>query len=109
MRGVGAPVAALEEFPILALDLRAAQPAERDAGLAHAPPLLADDLAPLVVEAREKVVEIGIPLVYPMKLHRTAQHHPCVLQQLRFRRTWKQHVQRGEVARRLERGGRERL
>src|SRR5687768_16933484 len=54
VRGIGAPVAALEEFPVLAPDLRAAQPAERDARLAYAAPLLADRLAPPVGQLREE-------------------------------------------------------
>ena len=91
---VGAPVAALEEFPVCAFDLRASQPAERHPGFAHAAPFLPDDLAPPVREAGEEIVEIGVTAVPPVELHGAAQKHSGAAHQRDFRRARKQHVQR---------------
>src|SRR3954463_13396028 len=95
VRGVGMPVAAVEELPFLPADFRALVPAECDPAVAHAAPLLADVLAPRMRQAREKLLEIRIPVVGPMKLHGAADEQPALREDTGFIVGREKHMERG--------------
>src|SRR5262245_44344232 len=102
--GVGAAVAAVEELPVPALDRLPLEPRKRNPRLAHPPALLADVLAPLVRHAQQEVVEVGVPGVAPVELYRAPQHHALAEQHGKLVFRGKQDMQRGRVARELQRG-----
>src|SRR5712671_5607848 len=68
MRMVGVVVAAREKAPVLVADFGSCQPAHVHARFPYPPSLLADFLALLGGEIGEKLVEIRVSAVFPMKL-----------------------------------------
>src|SRR5438067_11445100 len=103
MRGVGAAVAAVEEFPVRALDGGAFEPAKSDACLAHAAALLADVLAPRVRQPAKEILEVGVALVLPVELHRAAHEEPFAGEEGGVLVACEEDVQRRGLARELER------
>src|SRR5437868_13684802 len=103
MRGISPAVAAVEELPVLALDLAALQAAQTHAGLGDAPSLLANVLAARMRQAGEKILEVDIAGIGPVELH-GAPHEEARLGEhggVLFAR--KKHVERRGVACELER------
>src|SRR3954466_2476501 len=91
---IGRAVAAIEEFPMASLDRLALEPAQRDACLAYAAPLLANILAPRMAQPREELPEVPVALVPPVKLDRAPQSMPCACMRLasssRGKSTWRE-------------------
>src|SRR6185503_20146022 len=101
--GVSAAVAAVEEFPVAPLDAGAFEPPANNPGFLHPPALLADFLAPLARPAGEEGIEIGVARVAPVELHGAPQQHAVLEHQGDFFFARKQNMERGAVARELER------
>jgi len=78
---------------VLVADFGSRQPPHLHARFPYPPSLLADFLALRGGEIGEKLVEIRVSTVFPMKLDRTAQHHSRRLHLARFEFGGKQHVQ----------------
>ena len=78
---VGVAIAPVEELPVLRADLCPGQVPEGHAGLADLPALLLEVLPFLVRHAREEVVEIRVPVVSPVELHRASHQHALAVHQ----------------------------
>ena len=90
----GVAIALIEEVEVGCVDLRAAQPAERQPGLRHFLAVLADLLALVVAHRRQEGVEVGIARVGPVELHAFAHHEAGLAQGAQVGGGRKQQVQR---------------
>ena len=94
VRPVGVAVTPVEELPVLALDLGAAQPLKTNACVMHLAPFLFEVLPLLVGEARQEVVEVDVAIVLPVELHRASKEHAARMHELRFLLLGKEHMKR---------------
>src|SRR3970040_1792141 len=91
---VGLAIALREKPPVAVANAGALQPAERETGIAHLAPFLADFLALVVAELGEKGVKAGVIVVAPVELASLAQQETVAGQAFQVGFLRKQHMQR---------------
>src|SRR6266496_3483377 len=99
VRPVRALVAAKEQAPIPFFDGGAGLANERNACVRKLLPLLPDLLALVMREHREKIGEVTVPVVAPMKLYAVATDQACGFAFAEFIVADEQYVQRRKPAR----------